>query len=249
MIYVIKFIYSFVLPPGLFVLLLLVPIIWLWKRERRASVFLLIVTLLFYLSSTSLVSDLFIRGLERQYAQPQAVQGDVIVVLGGGATLTTPDLNGKGNMLGSAANRLLTAVRLHKATGLPILFSGGQVFADSGNEANIAKRQLLALGVAESDILVENRSLNTKQNAINTALILKEHGFEHPVLVTSAFHMPRAVVEFGQAGLSVQPFPTDYVSDSKFTFYPAKLSPNAGAVSITGLALKEYLGLFVAKIR
>ncbi|MFC3749445.1 YdcF family protein [Paenibacillus sp. GCM10012306] len=249
MIYLIKFVYSFVLPPGLFVLLLLVPIIWLWKRERRVSLFLLVVTLLFYLSSTSLVSDLFIRGLERQYAQPEAAQGDVIVVLGGGATLTTPDLNGKGNMLGSAANRLLTAVRLHRATGLPILFSGGQVFADSGNEANIAKRQLLGLGVAESDILVENSSLNTKQNAVNTALILKEHGFNHPVLVTSAFHMPRAVVEFGQAGLSVQPFPTDYVSDSKFVFYPAKLSPNAGAVSTTGLALKEYLGLFVAKIR
>lgn len=249
LIYLIKFIYSFVLPPGLFVLLLLLAVFWLWKRERKASVFLLAVTLVFYLSCTPWMGDLLISGLERQYSPPKAVQGDVIVVLGGGATSTTPDIDGEGNMLGSAANRLLTAVRLHRATGLPILFSGGQVFADSGNEANIARRQMRALGVADKNIFTENRSLNTKQNAVYTSEMLKERGLSHPVLVTSAFHMPRAVTEFRQAGLEVQPYPADYLSNDNFVFYPAQLSPTPGAVGTTGLALKEYLGLFVARLR
>lgn len=249
MIYVIKFFYSFVLPPGLFIVLLLLPVIWLWKRERKPALLLLFITLLFYLSSTPLVSDPLLGSLERRYAQPEAAEGDVIVVLGGGATQATADIDGEGNLLGSAANRLLTAVRLQRATGLPILFSGGQVFADSGNEADIARRQLLGLGVKDSDILVENRSLNTKQNAGNTAAILAERGFTRPVLVTSAFHMPRAVTEFEQAGLAVQPFPTDYVTSGTSAFYPGKLSPGAGAISNTGLALKEYLGWLVAKWR
>lgn len=248
MIYLIKFIYSFVLPPGLFVVLLLLLVLWLWKRQRKPAVALLAITLLFYLSTTQLVSHALIGSLEKRYPQPSEVQGDVIVVLGGGATSSTPDIDGEGNLSGAAANRLLVAVRLHRLTGLPILFSGGQVFSDTGNEANIAKRQLLGLGIPEEAILVENRSLNTEQNAVNTAELLKEKGYDSPVLVTSAFHMPRSVLEFKQAGVKVLPYPADYWTNGRFAFYPGRLVPNGEAVQITGLALKEYLGLLAARI-
>lgn len=247
MIYVIKFIYSFVLPPGLFVVLLLGLTVWLWRSRRRPALVLLGVTLLLYLSMTPLIGDLLIGSLERQYEQPQKTPGDVIVVLGGGASSGTPDMDGEGNLYGSAANRLLTAVRLYRQTGLPILFSGGQVFADSGNEANIAKRQLIALGVPESDILAENQSLNTEQNAINTAALMKAKGLSRPVLVTSGFHMPRAMVLFKNAGLSPIAYPTDYATSRGGSLYPAKFSPSPGAMNNTGTALKEYLGLLAAR--
>ncbi|MDP4098256.1 YdcF family protein [Paenibacillus sp. P96] len=250
MIYLIKFVYSFVLPPGLFVLLLLALAVWLWrwKRERAAAGILLAITLLLYCSSTNLIGDTLMAGLENNYPQPASVQGDVIVVLGGGAAAGTPDVDGSGNMFGSAANRLITAVRLHEQAGLPILFSGGQVFADSGNEGNIARRQLLGMGVPDSSILIENRSLNTEQNAQYTAALLQEKGLSRPVLVTSGFHMNRAVLQFEKAGIRVQPYPTDYLVSRPIKMYAGRLSPSAGALSNTGLALKEYLGILAAKL-
>ncbi|MDG0792506.1 YdcF family protein [Cohnella ginsengisoli] len=250
MIYIIKFIYSFVLPPGIFVLSLLAASAWLWRKSRRPALLIAAVALLLYLSVIPLTSQPLIKGLERQYDQPNAVSGDVIVVLGGGATRGTPDLGGEGNLSGGAANRLLTAVRLHRTTGLPILFSGGQVFSDSGNEADIARRQLIELGVADSDILVENRSLNTEQNAVYTAALLRASGLTHPILVTSAFHMPRAVREFRLADVEAEPFPTDYLSSrGRFSFYPGLLAPGSSAAATTGTALKEYLGLLALKLR
>lgn len=208
------------------------------------------VALLLYLTVIPLTSQPLIKGLERQYGQPNAASGDVIVVLGGGATRGTPDLGGEGNLSGGAANRLMTAVRLHRTTGLPILFSGGQVFSDSGNEADIARRQLIGLGVPESDILVENRSLNTEQNAVYTAELLKSSGLSRPVLVTSAFHLPRAMREFRLAGVDPEPFPTDYLSSGgRFSFYPGLLAPSSAAAATTGTALKEYLGLLAIKLR
>ncbi|ASA22165.1 YdcF family protein [Paenibacillus donghaensis] len=249
MIYLIKFIYSFVLPPGIFVVLLLGMVVWLWKHNRRPAQVLLAVTLLLYLSMTPLVSDTLISSLERQYTQPAAVEGDVIVVLGGGATSGTPDLDGEGNLGGSAANRLLTAARLYRQTGLPILFSGGQVYADSGNEADIARRQLIGLGIPEEDVLAENRSLNTAQNASNTAGLMAEHGFARPILVTSGFHMPRSMALFKRAGLTALAYPTDYQASRPMSLYANKFTPFAGAVSTTGVALKEYLGLLAVKLK
>lgn len=63
LIYLIKFVYSFILPPGIFVLLLLGMVVWLWKNNRRPAIVLLAVTLLLYLSMTSAVSDTLIGSL------------------------------------------------------------------------------------------------------------------------------------------------------------------------------------------
>jgi uncharacterized SAM-binding protein YcdF (DUF218 family) len=249
MIYVIKFIYSFILPPGLFILLLLGISLWLYKRERKAALTLLCLTLIIYMSATPWVGGLLVRSLEHQYAQPKVLTGDIIVVLGGGATEGTPDINGEGNVSGAAANRLLTAARLYHSTGLPILISGGRVFPDSGNEADISRRQLLALGIPESDIYTENLSLNTAQNAGFTWAEIKDRGFNSPVLVTSAFHLPRAVLEFRKAGVNLQPYPTDYWISRPASLYASKLIPSASGLSLTGTALKEYLGILAIKLQ
>ncbi|WP_458121581.1 YdcF family protein [Paenibacillus sp. Z6-24] len=249
MLYVIKFLYSFVLPPGLFILLLLAMSIWLWRRQLKPALVLLGLTILLYISTTGFVGDALIGSLEQRYSPPASVQGDVIVVLGGGATQGTPDVDGQGNLSGAAGNRLITAVRLYRQTGLPIIFSGGQVFTDSGNEADIARRQLIGMGVPEADVLAENRSLNTEQNAANTAALLEQNGWKQPILITSAFHMPRSVVEFQRAGLTVEPYPTDYWVSQPEALYPGKFTPSGSAMSSTSTALKEYLGLLVATIK
>jgi len=248
MIYLLKFGASLVLPPGIFFVLLWAVSVWCWRRrEKRIAAVLAGITLVFYLCSTSWVSGWLLRGLEYVYVPPAQPQGDVIVMLGGGATKDTPDVDGSGALCAVPANRLLTAVRLQRKMGVPILVSGGQVYEDSGAEAEIARRVLLSLGVPAADILVENRSLNTTQNAQYSVPILREHGLTHPILVTSAFHMKRAVLNFAKQGMAVTPYPADYQTNREAHFHYSQLQPQSGALLGTATVLQERLRTLVTQ--
>lgn len=246
MLYFIQFIYGFLLfSPGPLIIILLF-LAWRSRRRQKGiALALAAVSLLTYLFSTAWLGNMLVRSLESRYYPPAAVSGDVIIMLGGGATLDTPNIGGKGHLSGAAANRLLTAAQLHRKLGLPIIVSGGQVYQDCGVEADIAKAALINLGVSPANIIVENTSLNTTQNARNCAEILVRHNFTRPVLVTSAFHMERAVLQFKKAGVAVVPFPTDYMRNISGAVNMADLLP--GSSWMQGLAMKEYLGIAAAK--
>lgn len=112
MLYFIKFIYSaFLLPPGIFILVFALLSINLSKKQPRIGLCFLGLTFLLYLSSISLISNLLMRPLENKYRPPTPINGDVLIVLGGGATLDTPNLHGKGHLSPVAANRLLTCIQ------------------------------------------------------------------------------------------------------------------------------------------
>lgn len=208
---------------------------------------LMVMTIVFYLSSIPLISNLLIHSLEYRYQPPQEITGDVIIMLGGGATLDTPNLQGKGHLLGPAANRLLTCLQLYRELKLPLILSGGQVTKTTGVEAEIAQRILLETGIAADRLIIENKSRNTTENARYTKKLLDIYHFRRPILVTSAFHMPRAVKQFQKAKVKVLPCPTDYRTHPSYSFEWAGFIPSAGALEETSLALKEYLGLLVAR--
>lgn len=239
--YLIKFIYHFILPPGIFVVILLIVGLFLFRREKIIASFIFVTAFLLYLCLIPITGELFIHSLEKRYNPPAKIDSDVIVVLGGGATLDTPDMNGKGQLSGFAANRLLTAVRLYKETHLPIVFTGGQVFPDSGNEAEIAKRQLISLGVPKNQIFLDNKSINTQENGEFTKIILEQHGWKKAVLVTSAFHMERSVRIFEENHIDIQPYPTDYQTSKNISVYFNQFTPSSGELTL--LAAKEYLGI------
>ena len=248
MIYLLKFGASFILPPGIFFLGFIVLAIFLWRRKEQAIASAFVgLTFVFYLLSTSLVAEPLLSSLESVYEPPTDPKGDVIIMLGGGATKDTPDLDGEGGLSGSPANRLLTTVRLYNRLHVPIIVSGGQVYADSGREAVIAKRMLLSLGVPENDILVEDQSLSTRQNAKFSQEILKKNMLVKPILVTSAFHMERSVLNFQKENVVVQPFPTDYMVNREHAFHYNKLSPSAWALQANTMVLQEKLRTLVTK--
>lgn len=248
MIYLLKFGASLILPPGIFFVLFLLLAIYCWKYTKKyVAIIILILTMSLYLLSTSWMSQKLVSNLENEYNPPVFPTGDAIIMLGGGATLDTPDVSGTGELRSIPANRLLTAVRLQKLLNVPILVSGGQVYEDSGKEAVIAKRVLLDLGVPESKILVEDKSLNTKQNARFSAQILRDHELYEPILVTSAFHMKRAVFNFEQEGVTVTAYPADYIENKEQVFHYNKLAPSAGALADTEMALQENLRFLVTK--
>lgn len=248
MFYLIQILYTtFLLPPGVFIVLLAALSIWLMPRDRKVARGLAVVTIVFYLVSTGLVSGALIRSLEQRYVPPAHASGDAIIILGGGATLDTPNIGGDGHLYGASANRLLTAAQLYEQLKVPIIVSGGKVLETTGNEAEITKRILLNLGVPSAEIIVENKSLNTTQNAAFTKALIDERGFKRPILVTSAFHMERAFRQFAKVGQQVTPFPTDYQANVENRFGIYQLIPSATALMDTQLAIKEYIGLLVSK--
>lgn len=250
MLYFIKFIYSvFLLPPGVFIIAFAILAIKCYQKQRLIALCLLGLTFLLYLCSISLVSNILISPLENTYRLPAQVSGDVLVMLGGGATLDTPNLDGRGHLSPVTANRLLTCAQLYHQLHLPIILSGGQVYQTTGYEARIAAKILQGLGVPRDKILIEDDSLNTTQNAGFVKKILSQHNFGKPILITSAFHLPRAVLEFKKTGTAVTPYPADYHTNVSFRFSSRQLIPSAEALNEVSIALKEYLGLLFVKCR
>lgn len=247
MIYLLKFGASFVLPPGIFFVALFLLAVYLWRRERRAAIGIFAITGVFYLLSTNLVADWLMKDLENVYDQPVNPQGDVIIMLGGGATPDTPNQGETGNLCSMPAARLLTATELQHKLNIPVLVSGGQVYEDSGKEALIAQRELIRLGVPREKILVETESLNTRQNAAYSSRIMQQQGLQQPILVTSAFHMERSVLNFQKEGYEVTPFPTDYQVSREQRFHYNKLSPSAAALDCSTMYFREKLRTFVTR--
>ena len=249
MVYFLKFGASWLLPPGIFIVALFALAWYAWKRrgERRIAALLFALTFVFYLLCTSVVAERTLGWLEQAYLPPAEPAGDVIIMLGGGAMPDSPDVDGVGALCSSPANRLLTAVRLQRKLGVPILLSGGQVYEDTGAEAKIARRMLIDLGVPEEQILVETRSVNTTQNARYSAEILRAQGLTQPILVTSAFHMKRAVLNFKKQGIDVVPYPADYQVTHHPVFHYTKLRPQTEALLNNVTVLQETLRTLVTR--
>ena len=251
MVYFLKFGASWILPPGIFIVLMLALCVKLLKFSKKLTAAVFVMTLIFYLLCTSLVAEKFMGWLEEMHQPPAQVEtsgADVIVLLGGGAISQVPDVDGVGALCASPANRLLTAVRLQKMLNVPILISGGQVYSDSGAEAEIAARILKSLGVPEDKILTETRSVNTSQNARYSAAILREKNFKKPVLVTSAFHMRRAMLNFRLNRFMPIPYPTDYTVAKNPTFHYTKMRPQAEALLLNVTVMQEVLRTIVTEI-
>ena len=251
MVYLLKFGASWVLPPGIFIVLALALSVKLLKFSKKLSITLLVVTLIFYLLCTSFVAEKFMGWLEEMHSPPAQIEtsgADVIVLLGGGAISQVPDVDGVGALCASPANRLLTAVRLQKLLNVPIIVSGGQVYSDSGAEAEISARILKSLGVPEDKIITETRSINTSQNARYSAALMREKGFSKPLLVTSAFHMNRAMLNFNLRRFKPTAYPTDFTVAHNPTFHYTKLRPQAEALLLNVTVMQELLRTCVTEI-
>jgi len=110
-------------------------------------------------------------------------------------------------------------------------------------ESALAARTLISTGESPAAILTEQQSRDTHQNAVFTQRILAQRGIAKILLVTSAFHMPRAAAAFRRTGLTVIPIPADYLTATdNDTPFLLRLLPTAAALNNSGLALKEYLG-------
>ncbi len=251
----------FVYPVGLSCFLLLLSY-WLpeqsrWRRGLLAAVFLLL-----WLSSSSFVSDRLLYSLERRYLPPAELpQGDVIVVLGGGTR--SADYPRQIVEVSDSGDRVIYAAWLyHQGVADTLLVTGGDASVFSPPNSATSAANMLALlqilGVPETAVIQEHRSLNTYENALYSKPLLEEIEAEKILLVTSAFHMPRSVAIFEKQNISVIPMPTDFEiilyeenpEDSpNFVNLLSKFLPEVSNLDETTTVIKEYLGMFVYWLR
>ena len=136
---------------------------------------------------------------------------DGIVVLGGAIS---PDVSAARNevALNEAAERLTAVAELaRRYPQARILFSGGSGELIAGDsESPFALRLLESFGIARDRIQLEDRARNTVENALYSKQIVQPKPGERWLLVTSAYHMPRAIGVFRKAGFAVEPYPVDW---------------------------------------
>jgi uncharacterized SAM-binding protein YcdF (DUF218 family) len=245
-----KIIASFLLPPGFLVLLLFALAIYCWRKRSRGkafAVFLIGATL--WTLSIGPTAEKLMSGLEQGLTIPAKLQGDVILLLGGGIHQGVADLTGKGTPTNDMAGRIITAVRAQKMLQVPIVISGGAVFSGRSPEAPVIRRILVDLGVPAQQVIEEAKSRDTMENARYCREIIAAHGFRRPILVTSAYHMKRSLAAFHKAGIKPLPLPAQFSSGSGQATIWADFLPSAGAFHSSATALREQLGLLFYKLQ
>jgi len=234
---------TLLLPPGNGLALLCVA--GIFRRRRWAFGLAVAATVLSIAQCLPAVADLLIAPLENQSA---AIATDVpkpnagaIVILGSGLATDAAEFGGD-----TANERTLIRTRygatLARRYGLPVLVTGGKLKDTDATEAEIM------VGILCNEFGVETRwqeagSMDTAGNAALSAPILKAAGIERIILVTHAFHMPRARLLFERAGLEVIPAPTAFFSHASFDWLLTDFLPQPKALQISYYALHERLGM------
>lgn len=173
-------------------------------------------------------------------AEPAWSARNAIVVLGGG-TVPMPD-GTRADAQPGAYPRAVRAVALYRAckqtqARCELILSGGDPKHNGVSEAAVYRRLFATLGVPDADMVLDERSLNTFQNARFTHALLARDPVDRVVLVSSALHLRRALLHFARAGVRATPARADYAT-ARYT-----LLPNAYDVGLTDAALHEWLGI------
>jgi uncharacterized SAM-binding protein YcdF (DUF218 family) len=209
------------------------------RRRRLGNALIAAALALLVLLSLPLVSALLLRSLQTEPAlaalDPRC---GAIVVLAADASVEAPEYGGAtvGPM---TLERVRYGAHLARATGLPLLVSGGSPRRGLAPLAQTMKEVLEdELGLAVR--WVEPRSETTRDNARLSAEMLRRDGVERVYLVTHAWHVPRARSELERQGLAVVPAPTGFRAAPTWGW--ATFAPSAKALRESAWAAHEWLG-------
>ncbi|MCD6048292.1 MAG: hypothetical protein K0S08_1939 [Gammaproteobacteria bacterium] len=222
---------------------LIVSYLFLIAKRCFGITALVLALFVYWMSSSGVFTQWLAQSLQSSYRQPTGIQwqnSNAIVLLGAGEE----KLPGTDQVepLSIAYARIFEAVKLYENCKssqriCKIITSGGDPLNTGKTEADVYAQKLIMLGVNPQDILLESNSKNTYQNALFTKQLLQQVCLANVALVTSAWHMRRAVLFFHQAGVLVSPAVSDYFVAK------AGIIPSSYNLILTDLMLHEYLGI------
>lgn len=241
--YILEMLFS---PPGLNIAIAVICLIF-WRLWRRGVTVLLVgnVALLYALSLPPTATALMSILQPYPALHPKDIslsRAQAIVVLGAGRYSNAPEYGGD-TVSPFELMRLRYAARLYRLSHLPLVMVGGTTDTESGRtpESLLMKRSATEdFGVPVA--WTEERSSNTAENAANVATLLREHNIHRILLVTEAWHMPRAMWAFQHGGIQAIPAPTGFIlaNDSERDY---SWLPSARAMYQVRLAFHEIAGI------
>jgi uncharacterized SAM-binding protein YcdF (DUF218 family) len=224
-------------------------LLWSERRPAAGKVLILCATTGLLLIAYGVPFSLVARSLESKYAP--IAQADLppdvrwIVVLGGGHA-SSPALPAITRSSTATLYRVSEAVRLHRMIpGSHILFSGGTTF-DEVPDARVSSAAALELGVAAADISLSPRPRTTAEEMACVRAVVGSQPF---IMVTTAMHMPRAMLLAQSYGLRPIPSPTDFRARPAGEAYLFAPFPKAGAPLLASATFHEVLGLVWLRLR
>ena len=220
------------------------------KRKKLAGIALAV---LLFFSNPWLINNLQYPFHAPPMPMAASERYDVGIVLGGMTSYDRVNKQGHFNM--SSDRFIQTALMYKKGHIKKIIASGGQngMFSeDNFMEADFIAKNLIDLGIPAEDIWIEKQSKNTIENALFSKKIIDSNGGlkTKAVLITSAFHIPRATLSFEQAGIAVRPYPCAFsILPSATSFNAASMIPASWAMESWGSFFRELIGMTYLKLK
>jgi len=207
------------------------------KKEKTGKMFLVLGVIFYYFFSITPAADLILAPLENQYqtiGENELDKTDTIVLLLGGRESDV--------LRASEVLRIFKFQFSHfnqfSNSNFHIIISGADPLVIEQEEAKNLKIYLAERGIPSENIIVEDKSRNTKENAENVKKLVGEKPF---FLVTSAYHMPRSVKIFKKINANPIAAPADF--KTKHTYSILDFFPDAKNLRNSDLAFHEYLGI------
>jgi len=217
-------------------------------RGKRALSFRVMQAALVFLFAMLVtpVGNLLLVPLETRFPSPGTDLGrvDGIVVLGGAVDEVTSA--GQGHLsVNSAAEQLMAPIALmHRYPQARLVFTGasGALVPGIQREADLVRQFWREAGIDQGQVLYEEKSRNTHENAIFSKALAAPKPGERWLLVTSAAHMPRSMGVFRKAGFEVIAYPVGYKSTGSIGHWYVPRSAQDALGNVES-AVHEYLGL------
>lgn len=223
---------------------------FLWRKRARGKRMMGLGVVLLYLFTNTFVLDEVNRLWEpaMNTVEP-GKKYDVAIVLGGYAT----DAPGIGQInFFESADRLNNVLPLYfnKQVKKILLCGGAGNLVDfSGHEADFVAEYLYGLKIPKRDIIIENQSRNTRQNAVNAKRVLDSLGIsERVLLVTSTTHMPRSSACFDKMNILHDQYRVDGQTGERKFYFDYLFLPNAWVLYRWNVIFHEWIGLVVYKM-
>jgi uncharacterized SAM-binding protein YcdF (DUF218 family) len=242
----------FALPTNLLISLGILGLLLLCTRFARFGSWLVVTSLvLLAIAGLSPLGNVLILPLEQRFPpwDPSHGPPDGIVMLGGVISPEVSLQRGTIALQEGAARFVVTVELARRYPNARIIVSGGtsSLIYDEGPEAGVAVSEFEALGIAHDRIIAEEQSRNTIENAVFSRLIANPQPGQRWLLVTSAFHMPRAMAAFRAAGFPVEAYPVDFRTRGPIDAV-RPFDVLSKGLSRTDTAMHEWLGLLGYRI-